>query len=445
MVLALASAVLIPADRPGLGWAIAGVALLALVRKGFGVLWPALAFGLLFMSVFRSAGWVFALCVAAVLILTAVAVVDGRTWRELGLALPRWVWGAMRVVPSVTAASDRHGAVRLARGIGAGLALVVLFGLLLGSAEREFADLLRPLLSWTRLATFGCVALLCLGALHLRGVHPSSREVNRKEWSRLEWAIPVALVDLLFATFAVVQFTVLFGGHEHVLDPHGPTYAQYARGGFLELATVALLTLAVVAAVLSRVAPADRALARVLVGLLCGLTLVIVGSALRRMQLYVEAFGFTRTRLLATAVIVWLGLIFLLVLLAWGRAILPRLTLATGAAVLLGLVILNPDRLVAQTVIGRWEKDGHLDAPYLASLSPDALPALKALPDPKRSCIAGVIVRNHLRDRDAWNEWNHARAGGRKVVLKGEDCAFYMTSGYRMEGNWTDPSEVTSR
>lgn len=267
-------------------------------------------------------------------------------------------------------------------------------------------------------------------------------DAGRREWSRLEWAIPVALVDLLFATFAIVQFTVLFGGHDHVLDPDGPTYAQYACGGFMELAAVTLLTLAVVAAVLSRVTSDDGRLARVLVGLLCGLTLVIVGSALRRMQLYVEAFGFTRTRLLATAVIIWLGLILLLLLAVWRRAVLPRLTLAAGALVLLGLAALNPDRVVAQTVIGRWEHDGHLDAPYLASLSLDALPALERLPDPKRSCIASVIIRYQLRQGDAWNEWNAARAGARDTRLQEwKDCLWYLSAGYRMEGNWTDPSE----
>jgi hypothetical protein len=286
-------------------------------------------------------------------------------------------------------------------------------------------------------------------AVPLIPVMPSSpreaaarRSEGRREWGRYEWGIPVALVDLLFATFAIVQFTVLFGGHEHVLDPEGPTYAQYARGGFLELATVTVLTLAVVAVVLSRVAPADGPLARLLVGLLCGLTLVIVGSALWRMRLYVEAFGFTRSRLLATAFIVWLGLILLLLLAVWRRAILARLTLAAGALVLLGLAILNPDRVVAQTVIGRWEKDAHLDAPYLASLSLDALPALETLPEPKRSCIAAVIVRRQLDRGDAWNEWNASRAAASGVRLREDNCDFYLTRGYRMEGNWTDPSQL---
>ncbi|HZM80813.1 MAG TPA: DUF4173 domain-containing protein [Candidatus Limnocylindrales bacterium] len=450
LVAAVAGAVVIPLDRAGIGWAIAGLAALALLRNWFGVV----AAALLGMGAVRSAGWVFVLCAVAAVMVLAATVVNGRTWRELGLALPRWVWGGWQGIRSVAVTSDRHGAVRVARGIGMGIILVIVFGLLLGSAEQRFADLLTPLLSWPRLVTFAGVALLGLGALHhrrTRAVTPppavvsGPRREGRREWGRFEWAIPVALVDLLFATFAIVQFTVLFGGHDHVLDPDGPTYAQYARGGFLELATVAVLTLAVVAAVLSRVAPADGSLARVLVGLLCGLTLVIVGSALWRMRLYVQAFGFTRSRLLATAFIVWLGLILLLLLAVWRRAVLPRLTLAAGALVLLGLAILNPDRIVAQTVIGRWQHDGHLDAPYLASLSLDALPALDTLPEPKRWCIAGAIIRSqrsHMTSGDAWNEWNASREAAGKIRPEGDNCEYYLTRGYRMEGNWTDPSEL---
>jgi len=509
LAVAVAGAVAIPLDRPGIGWAIVGVAAVALLRNWFGLI----AAALLGIGAVRSAGWAFALCAVAAVFVLAAAVVDGRTWRQLGLALPTWVWAGWRGFRSVAETSDRHGAVRLARGIGIGLILVVVFGLLLGSAEQRFADLMRPLLSWPRLVTFALVALLCFGALHLRERRPataasgsdapampssaavmpavaqatpvpaavpavagaaattkaprdpvmpvSPREAAahqgvrqaesrqgkaRKEWGRFEWAIPVTLVDLLFATFAIVQFTVLFGGHEHVLDPDGPTYAQYARGGFMELATVTMLTLAVVAAILSRVAPADGPLARVLVGLLCGLTLVIVGSALWRMRLYVDAFGFTRTRLLATAFIIWLGLILVLLLVVWRRGILPRLILAAGALVLLGLAVLNPDRIVAETVIGRSKHDGHLDAPYLASLSLDAVPALETLPAAKRSCIAGAILRNHLTRRVQWNEWNASRrAAGGIQLEKADDCDYYLTIGYRMEGNWTDPSDLSRR
>ena len=47
--------------------------------------------------------------------------------------------------------------------------------------------------------------------------------------------------------------------------------------------------------------------------LLCALTLVILASALKRLGLYEEAFGFTRLRLMAHGAILWLGGLFVLV------------------------------------------------------------------------------------------------------------------------------------
>lgn len=95
---------------------------------------------------------------------------------------------------------------------------------------------------------------------------------------------------------------------------------------------------------------------------------------------------------------------------------------------------------MAQTVIGRWETDGHLDAPYLTTLSPDALPALDKLPPDKRDCIAGKITR--AVQSDPWYAFNSARAAARKIKLDYTmECHIYLGGGYRLEGNWVDPGQ----
>ena len=68
--------------------------------------------------------------------------------------------------------------------------------------------------------------------------------------------------------------------------------------GFGQLTVATLLTLLVVWAASRRVGPepADRLWMRVSLGLLCALTLVVVVSALHRMHLYQEAYGFTQAR-----------------------------------------------------------------------------------------------------------------------------------------------------
>lgn len=93
---------------------------------------------------------------------------------------------------------------------------------------------------------------------------------------------------------------------------------------------------------------ADRAWLRSSLGVLCVLTLVVVASAIYRMSLYQEAYGFSQLRLLVDVFEGWLGLVVAAVLVSGvtlrGRWI-PRFALLTGAAALAGLALTNPDAL----------------------------------------------------------------------------------------------------
>ncbi len=158
-------------------------------------------------------------------------------------------------------------------------------------------------------------ALMALVAVAAANVIPdSSAGVRCGETAPggvVEWAIPLVLVDLLFGVFVWVQVTVLFGGHDYVLGTGGPDYATYARGGFAQLGVVtpdarSRRGIGPVGPPRHRTRPRpDPGLG----GLLCLLTLVIVASALKRLGLYADAYGFTWPRLLGFAGELWLGLV----------------------------------------------------------------------------------------------------------------------------------------
>lgn len=193
-----------------------------------------------------------------------------------------------------------------------------------------------------------------------------------------------ALLDVLFLVFVVVQLAVLFGGHAHALETAGLTYAEYARQGFWQLLTAATLTLGLVgvpAFVVDAPTRAHRFLLRLLLGSLCAFTLVILVSALHRLALYEEAFGLTRSRLFAEAFALWLGGLFVLLVIAGVvplvRQQLPRAALAATAAALLAFSFANPDGLIADRNLERWRDTGRIDLAYLQGLSADAAPALR--------------------------------------------------------------------
>src|SRR5690606_14523626 len=177
----------------------------------------------------------------------------------------------------------------------------------------------------------------------------------------------------------------------------GLTYAEYVHQGFGQLTVATALTLLVIWAA-ARKAPvetaADRLWLRVALGLLTAEALVVVGSALYRMHLYQEAYGFTQLRLLVDVFEGWLSLLVIagFVSAVAGRAIagglwLGRFALVSGAVALLGIAAINPDAWTAQHNVTRYEETGKIDLHYLRGLSDDAVPALEKLPEELRACV----------------------------------------------------------
>jgi type II secretory pathway component PulM len=359
-------------------------------------------------------------------------------------------------VPWFLAAPLRRGSPRrrigpvLAGGVLAVL-LVVVFGVLFASADAVFSQLLSSLTSdigpgWPSAVLVRVFLFAVFGALVASGVLVALRPVNeptlpdlRIRAKRPLWLIPLGTLNVLVAVFVAVQITVLFGGDRRVLETAGLTYAEYARSGFFELVTVSVFVLAIVAVACGalKVTGRDRWLLTALLGLLCALTLVILASALHRLDLYLDAYGLSRLRALVFAAIWWLGAVFVLVLVAGGLWLanrrttwLPRtLVLLTGLA-MVAFAAWNPDLRVAESQQGINNGDRALDHAYLADLGPEAVPALDRLPEPTRSCLLTAVVRySGLDAPESWITWNLARAQARDVIARhplvpAPDCVY---------------------
>ncbi len=97
---------------------------------------------------------------------------------------------------------------------------------------------------------------------------------------------------------------------------------------------------------------------------------------------------------------------------------LPRAALLSGAAVLLGLAVLNPDAWIARHNIDRYDSTGKVDWAYLQGLSADAVPTLATLPPEEASCV----LVDAAPEADTWAGWNLSRVRARDV-LAGEPVA----------------------
>ena len=372
---AIAAALLV--GRPaGLGVSLVAIALLAVAkpRGGWGIAFWIGAAALASVATVRAAGWIVWPSLVFAAALGSLAAAGGSAWWPVAAGVAR----VGRLDKGLELVARTSAPPRQSWVTGAGIAVVLLavFVPLFATADAAFAHLLGELvpddavdLPAARLATWIGVVGVGGGLLwagRAPAVAPASPAGARL--GRTESTVPLAVLVALFAAFVALQLSALFAGHDYVLRTAGLTYAEYAREGFAQLLVAAALTLVVIAA-----AARWATVSRLLVGALCVLTLVVLASALTRLDLYMQAYGFTRLRLTAEAVILWLGALFALLLIAGGRRWLPRATVALTAVAMLALAISNPDRRIATQNL---KHRGPVDERVLRELSADAAPVL---------------------------------------------------------------------
>jgi hypothetical protein len=382
----------------------------------------------------------------------AVARLSG--WRVLAGAVAAGVLAAIAPIPQlIRGAGDVElppglwrRALPVARGLLLAAPVLGCFGLLLVSADEAFASIVLSAMalqlpfdvallgarSVFALAAAWCCAgalLVALGgdAAQAEPALPAEGDTRRLQapgWrlGAVEALTVLALVDALFLAFVLVQGAYLFGGLD-LLDRTGMTYSEYARRGFFELVAVACGALALLwalAAITGRAEGRQRRAFNAASAVMIALVLAMLASAFSRMQLYEQAYGFTRLRVYTHSFMVWLAAALLLFLAALLRD-RPR-WFSTGALVgallyAAALNAANPDALIVRLNVARYQESGKLDAEYLATLSADAAPelaaALPSLAPADRAIIAeGLRARREgaeLALEGGWPSWHWAR------------------------------------
>ena len=435
---AVLAAMVIPHRSPGLGvWVliVAGAVVVATTARrparpldrGLGLLFLALTVPIILTD---AAGMVTLSLLAAYVVATTVLCRSTSVMGMVvgGLSVPlAWLRGLPWLRRSVPAGRPRN-ALPVLRTVVVSVGLLVVLGALFASADAVFAGwvdrvipdlqpedwVLRP---WIALWTVAYV----LGAAYV-GLNPPKVERAAlppgRPSRRYEWATPIVVATVTFAMFLLAQARALFGGHAYIHVSTGLTYAEYVHQGFGQLVAATLIVVVLVGLTV-RHAPqssrSDRILVRGLVGLLGALALVVVASALNRIQVYEEAYGFTFLRLMSSLFELWLGIVLVLATTVgvWRRARwVPKVAVLTGIVMLLGITLASPDSIIARHNVQRYAATGRIDVDYLRGLSADAVPALDRLPEPVRSCALADAARQPV----AALSWNLSRARAEAIL-----------------------------
>jgi hypothetical protein len=324
-------------------------------------------------------------------------------------------------------------------GIVLSIPLLLLFGGLLVSADAAFRRIAVNLVDIDLAAWLPHLAVTAGGAwvaggylraLLIRPDSPQPPLINSQRPARvgtIELCLPLAVLDLLFLSFIVVQLRYLFGGAGLVEVVPGLTYAEYARQGFFQLVAVAFLTLPLLLVIdwLLDNGQGKRPF-RKLASLAIILLFVIMVSALQRMRLYQLEFGLTELRFHTTAFMFWLCAVFLwfsFTVLRGHRERFPVGALLAGVVAIAILHAVNPDRWIVQTNVARAIEGKPLDVDYLLSLSADAVPALVSAlpslpPEPGAALRYQLAERaNNLAPTD-WRSLNWSRMRATSALAK---------------------------
>jgi hypothetical protein len=298
------------------------------------------------------------------------------------------------------------------------LPLMILFVGLFAGADLVYRDWLRDffsfdfnlLLVWRIIRTiflilfFGGVFFAYLNKKRL--TESEIIEDKQKDSEHSDNLIPnviMGILNVLFISFISLQVMFLFGGHE-IIKQHDISYSAYAHNGFNQMAWIAIFVL-ILAYIMYRIdQPKKINFLKISTALIVAQTIVICVSALKRMFLYINAYGFTQLRFWVASFIIYLAVILLVlaVIVLWRAHYrnFIKITLATTVLSLMILCGVNSQGYIAKVNIDRYlaGQGTELDIDYLTQLTSDIYPQLQRLNDDVDPKIRQSI--NHWRERE---------------------------------------------
>lgn len=339
--------------------------------------------------------------------------------------------------------ASKTGAV--AKGLFISLPLLLMFGLLLTSADAAFLELMKKGFQVDLQSTFshccltltamffsvGSLATMFHGRLHSKDL--SLDDLPSYKLGAIEVCTITGVVNLLFFSFVMVQLQYFFGGASVVTLTSGLTYAEYARRGFFELVTVVALVLPILLFLDWSFVQKSRVGIFIFRGLtisqICML-FVMMASAVKRMMLYQVEYGQTELRLYTTAFMALMALVFIIfafTVLRGYRSHFAFASMMAGLLVTATMHFINPDEMIVTANLDRVKQGKEFDVEYNLSLSKDAIPVLVShlgeLGKENQVRIrerlqAGYVQASTFSKFKDWRYWNWSRAKADQYVGK---------------------------
>lgn len=163
----------------------------------------------------------------------------------------------------------------------------------------------------------------------------------------------LSTLSVCYVAYLVSQLAYFFSAFSGFLPKdYEFTMAAYARRGFFEMSAIAAINIVIIfaALLLSKKQEAKICVASRILGTFIGIfTLIIIATAFSKMYMYIVNFGLTKMRILTSAFMVFLAIVFVVIMLRlyFSKIRVLEIALITAGAVLSILGIANVNHVVA--------------------------------------------------------------------------------------------------
>lgn len=150
----------------------------------------------------------------------------------------------------------------------------------------------------------------------------------------------LSTLSLCYVAYLVSQLAYFFSAFSGFLPKdYEFTMAAYARRGFFEMSAIAAINIVIIfaALLLSKKKDEKMCMASRIIGTFIGVfTLVIIATAFSKMYMYIDNFGLTKMRVLTSAFMVFLVVVFVAIML---RLYITRVRVLEVALITAGIVL----------------------------------------------------------------------------------------------------------
>jgi len=393
-------------------------------------------------------------------------------WLNQAFVIPFSNFAGLFVSIKTASKDAKRGKSVLAGVFGVCVAIPVIIGVtsLLINSDQGFEKFALDFSDWLGVDRIGTYILQFIGgipiALYIFGsvcgnIQKRYTKVITKETTdrglafahripRVAILAPVAVLCGLYVVYTAVMSAYFFSAFEGKL-PSGFTYAGYARSGFFELCGVAAINLFVLIFSYSfakRTAGEYPKPLRVLSGLLCVMTELLVVIAVSKMLLYIDAYGLSRLRVYVLWFLILLFIVFAILIIWHIRPYIKRpaglISFNAGRPIavisvcfFLALFLANTDGIIAKYNVWQYEsgKSQTIDSYMLSNLSDAALPYLASLHENARdesvrdfagNALARISsdkergLRSRTGNANDYRDWNIQSAMAAQYLPGGE-------------------------